>query len=102
MRSRGKDELAVCGLYQERDHKKKLEIRELASLKCFPSIKIDDSEDADILDSLLDPFPPPMVQVFSTEEMMGVATGHVVRRCQTFSQASFKISQLARPHSTAK
>merc|ERR1712117_297584 len=49
-------------------------------------LEIDDSEDADILDSLLDPFPPPMVQVFSTEEMMGVATGHVVRRCQTFSQ----------------
>lgn len=49
-------------------------------------LEIDDSEDADILDSLLDPFPPPMVQIFSTEEMIGVATGHVVRRCQTFSQ----------------
>ena len=69
-------------------------LRDLVSLKCFPSIQIDDSEDADILDSLLDPFPPPMVQVFSTEEMMGVATGHVVRRCQTFSQASFKILQV--------
>ena len=89
----------MCVSNQERDKKKELKIyskflRDLVSLKCFPSIQIDDSEDADILDSLLDPFPPPMVQVFSTEEMMGVATGHVVRRCQTFSQASFKILQV--------
>ena len=29
--------------------------------------QIDDTEDADILDSILDRFPPPGVQVFSTE-----------------------------------
>jgi hypothetical protein len=34
----------------------------------------------------MDPFPPPLIQVFSTEEMIGVATGHVVKCCQTFSQ----------------
>ena len=30
-------------------------------------LEIDDTEDADILDSILDRFPPPGVQVFSTE-----------------------------------
>ena len=32
-----------------------------------PEDIVDDTEDADILDSILDRFPPPGVQVFSTE-----------------------------------
>ena len=51
-------------------------------------VQIDDSEEADILDSLMDPFPPPFVQTFSTEELIGVSPGHYVKGCQTFSQVS--------------
>ncbi|XP_059080558.1 C2 domain-containing protein 5-like isoform X1 [Tigriopus californicus] len=49
-------------------------------------LEIDDSEDADILDSLMDPYPPPYVQVFSTEELVGISKGLYVETCQTFSQ----------------
>eukprot|EP00095_Tigriopus_kingsejongensis_P005187 maker-scaffold321_size207582-snap-gene-1.29 protein:Tk05187 transcript:maker-scaffold321_size207582-snap-gene-1.29-mRNA-1 annotation:"c2 domain-containing protein 5 isoform x2" len=49
-------------------------------------LEIDDSEDADILDSLMDPYPPPFVQVFSTEELVGIPKGLFVEGSQTFSQ----------------
>ena len=49
-------------------------------------LEIDDSEDADILESILDRFPPPGIQVFSTEEMIGIAKGHIVKSNQFFSQ----------------
>ena len=48
--------------------------------------QIDDTEDADILDSILDRFPPPGVQVFSTEELVGISSGHFVRTSQMFTQ----------------
>ncbi|TRY73731.1 hypothetical protein TCAL_02531 [Tigriopus californicus] len=56
-------------------------------------LEIDDSEDADILDSLMDPYPPPYVQVFSTEELVGISKGLYVETCQTFSQASKREQQ---------
>ena len=49
-------------------------------------LEIDDTEDADIVDSLMDQFPPSSVQVYSTEDPVGIASGHVVNCCQTFSQ----------------
>ncbi len=49
-------------------------------------LEIDDSEDAEILDSILDRFPPPGVQVFSTEELVGISSGHFVRTSQMFTQ----------------
>jgi len=48
--------------------------------------KIDDSEDVDILDSLMEVYPPPWIQVMSTEEIVGISPGHIVKCCQTFSQ----------------
>ena len=49
-------------------------------------LEIDDTEDADILDSILDRFPPPGVQVFSTEELVGISLGHFVHCSQMFTQ----------------
>lgn len=49
-------------------------------------LEIDDTEDADILDSILDRFPPTGIQVFSTEELVGISNGHFVRTSQMFTQ----------------
>ena len=73
----------------------------------FYIFQIDDSEDADILDSIMDRFPPSGIQVcyqivlptyisfiynvncyfqtFSTEELIGIASGHIVRTSQMFT-----------------
>ena len=51
-------------------------------------LEIDDTEDADIVDSLMDQFPPASIQVYSIEEPVGIAPGHIVNCCQTFSQVS--------------
>jgi len=48
-------------------------------------LEIDDSEDADILDSIMDRFPPSGIQTFSTEELIGIASGHIVRTSQMFT-----------------
>lgn len=49
-------------------------------------LEIDDTEDADILDSILDRFPPNGIQVFSIEELVGITAGHFVRTSQMFTQ----------------
>lgn len=49
-------------------------------------LEIDDTEDADIVDSLMDQFPPSSIQVYSTEDLIGLAPQHIVNCCQTFSQ----------------
>ena len=48
--------------------------------------KIGDSDDANILDSLRDPFPPPNILVYSTEEIIGLSPEHIVKCCQSFTQ----------------
>ena len=54
----------------------------------FIFLQIDDSDDADILESLMDQFPPPNVLVFSTEELIGLSPEHIVKCCQSFTQVS--------------
>ncbi|CAB4065057.1 unnamed protein product [Lepeophtheirus salmonis] len=49
-------------------------------------LEIDDSEDADILNSLLDPLPPKDFYIYSTEEPVGIPPGHIITSCQTFTQ----------------
>ena len=49
-------------------------------------LEIDDTEDSEILESILDRFPPPGIQVFSTEELIGISKGHIVKSNQLFSQ----------------
>eukprot|EP00096_Caligus_rogercresseyi_P005857 TRINITY_DN21904_c0_g1_i1.p1 TRINITY_DN21904_c0_g1~~TRINITY_DN21904_c0_g1_i1.p1 ORF type:complete len:323 (-),score=88.33 TRINITY_DN21904_c0_g1_i1:140-1108(-) len=49
-------------------------------------LEIDDSEDADILNSLLDPLPPKDFYIYSTEEPVGIPHGHIITSCQTFTQ----------------
>ncbi len=34
----------------------------------------------------MDKFPPPGIQVFSTEDLVGIAQGHIVKHVQMFSQ----------------
>ena len=51
--------------------------------------KIDDLDDANILDSLMDQFPPPNIRVYSTEEIIGLSPEHVVKCCQSFTQVTF-------------
>ena len=51
--------------------------------------KIDDLDDANILDSLMDQFPPPNILVYSTEELIGLSPEHVVKCCQSFTQVAF-------------
>lgn len=46
----------------------------------------------DILDSLLDPFPPPLVQVFATEDVIGINNPLAVKCSQTFSQVRSPLS----------
>ena len=36
-------------------------------------------------------YPPPWIQVMSTEEIVGLSPGHIVRCCQTFSQVQKNI-----------
>ena len=48
-------------------------------------LEIDDSEDADILDSILDRFPPVGILSYSTEELIGISKGHIVRTSQMFT-----------------
>ena len=31
-------------------------------------------------------YPPPWIQVMSTEEIVGISPGHIVKCCQTFTQ----------------
>ena len=50
--------------------------------------KIDDLDDANILDSLMDQFPPPNILVYSTEEIIGLSPEHVVKCCQSFTQVT--------------
>ena len=49
-------------------------------------LEIDDTEDSEILESILDRFPPPGIQVFSTEELIGISKGHIVKSNQLFTQ----------------
>lgn len=49
-------------------------------------LEIDDAEDADILESIMDRFPPAGIQIFSTQELIGIASGHIIRTSQMFSQ----------------
>lgn len=50
----------------------------------------------------MDPFPPPLLQVFSTEELIGVQPGHIVKCCQTFSQVSRKKKKMTELKLTGK
>ena len=54
---------------------------------CF-LFKIDDLDDANILDSLMDQFPPPNILVYSTEEIIGLSPEHIVKCCQSFTQVT--------------
>ena len=61
--------------------------------------QIDDLDDANILDSLMDQFPPPNILVYSTEEIIGLSPEHIVKCCQSFTQVKrykilFNILQL--------
>ena len=60
--------------------------------------KIDDLDDANILDSLMDQFPPPNILVYSTEEIIGLSPEHIVKCCQSFTQV--KLCHFLRPSFT--